>query len=293
MAKEHAITFPCCGDPLVGILHIPEQPLARGVVVVPGAPQYRVGSHRQLVLLARELAAHGTAVLRFDYRGMGDSDGEFRSFDLIGDDLRAAISELRAQVPEVREIVLWGFCDGASAASFYAHSDPSVHGVVLVNPWVRDRDTTDRAVVRHYYLAQLRSRAFWRRLLSAEIDFRQAVADLVVRLARLIRRGVFAITASAPQDPEAALAGPLHMRVAQGLAAFEGRILLFLSGADLTAQEFEESVLKAASVKLRQQHENFQIVRLDGANHTYSALRWRRQVHDITVKWLHSRPSNS
>ena len=52
----------------------------RGVLIVTGGPQYRAGSHRQFVLLARFLAARGMAVLRFDYRGMGDSEGAPRDY---------------------------------------------------------------------------------------------------------------------------------------------------------------------------------------------------------------------
>ncbi|KAB8057318.1 hydrolase 1, exosortase A system-associated, partial [Janthinobacterium violaceinigrum] len=58
---------------LVGILSLPAAPGPRGVLIVTGGPQYRVGSHRQFVLLARALAAQGVPVLRFDLRGMGDS----------------------------------------------------------------------------------------------------------------------------------------------------------------------------------------------------------------------------
>ena len=77
-----------------------------------GGPQYRVGSHRQFVLLARDLAADGFPVFRFDYRGMGDSEGEFRGFEHVEDDIAAAVEAFRSASPGLREIVLWGLCDG-------------------------------------------------------------------------------------------------------------------------------------------------------------------------------------
>ena len=93
--EERALVFECGGARLLGILSLPAGGAAtatRGVLVVVGGPQYRAGSHRQFTLLARALAGDGVAVLRFDYRGMGDSEGAARSFDTVEDDLRAVTS---------------------------------------------------------------------------------------------------------------------------------------------------------------------------------------------------------
>src|SRR5690349_24048098 len=56
---------------------------SRGVLLVVGGPQYRVGSHRQFALLCRRLAGRGVPALRFDYRGMGDADGAARTFESV------------------------------------------------------------------------------------------------------------------------------------------------------------------------------------------------------------------
>lgn len=94
--EEYPLHF-CCHDAwLYGIASLPVQttgttaPVTRGVMIVVGGPQYRAGSHRQFTLLARHLAAQGIPVLRFDYRGMGDSDGQQRTFEAIHDDLLCA-----------------------------------------------------------------------------------------------------------------------------------------------------------------------------------------------------------
>ncbi|MEO6566032.1 MAG: alpha/beta fold hydrolase, partial [Casimicrobiaceae bacterium] len=81
-------------------------------MIVVGGPQYRVGSHRQFALLARALARVGIPALRFDYRGMGDSEGDRRSFDEIDADIAAAIDTLCREAHLAR-VVLWGLCDGA------------------------------------------------------------------------------------------------------------------------------------------------------------------------------------
>lgn len=175
---EHALQFSCDDAALIGILSRPRQAATRGVLVVVGGPQYRAGSHRQFTLLARALAAQGIPVLRFDYRGMGDSEGAARDFEAVSADLRAAIDEFFRQVPTLRDVVVWGLCDGASAALFYAAGDPRVAGLALLNPWVRSTASYARTTLRHYYLARLRQGEFWRKLLGGRFDVRAAAASL-------------------------------------------------------------------------------------------------------------------
>ena len=131
---ETPLLIDCKGAELVGIAHLPERPAQRGLIIVVGGPQYRVGSHRQFVLTARALATAGIPVLRFDYRGMGDSDGDFQGFEAIDDDISAAIDAFTTQVPGLEQVVLWGLCDAALAILFSAHRDSRLGGVIPINP---------------------------------------------------------------------------------------------------------------------------------------------------------------
>ena len=56
---ESAFVFVSRGQSLPAILAAPEAARNTGVLLVVGGPQYRVGSHRQFVLLSRALAAAG------------------------------------------------------------------------------------------------------------------------------------------------------------------------------------------------------------------------------------------
>ncbi|WP_343870442.1 hydrolase 1, exosortase A system-associated, partial [Caenispirillum bisanense] len=197
--REEAFTFDAAGEPLVGILHDPGLAAERAVVVVVGGPQYRTGAHRQYVLLARELAEAGTPVLRFDYRGMGDSGGSFRGFEDCGADIAAAIDALVARLPMVREVVLWGLCDGATAIAFYQaqNRDPRVVGAVLLNPWARSDRTLAETQVRHWYGKRLTSGAFWKKLMTGGVDVRAAAGGLIGTLATRFRSASPAAVAAA------------------------------------------------------------------------------------------------
>lgn len=273
-AEATPIVFPCQGDDLVGILHLPANPGPKGVVIVPGAPQYRAGSHRQFLHLARDLAAAGVSVLRFDYRGTGDSDGDFKGFEALDDDIAAAVDALTAQAPGVREVVLWGLCDGASAAAFYGTRDPRIAGLVLVNPWARSEATLAEARVKHYYTQRLFDAEFWRKLIRFEVNPARALGGFLGNW-RTARGG-----------GEADETADLPDRVGRALTKFEKPMLVVLSGADLTAQEFDQAVLRSPARGGWAARENVTVQRLEGANHTYSTAVWRSQIHSWIRQWL-------
>ena len=138
LASEQPLVFQSTGDTLYGLLHNPEcNEVNTGVVILVGGPQYRVGSHRQFVELARGLASAGIPVFRFDFTGMGDSTGRFPGFENINGDIRLAIDTFVENIPQLQRIILWGLCDAATAACFYAVQDERVIGLCLANPWVR------------------------------------------------------------------------------------------------------------------------------------------------------------
>ncbi len=283
---ERALAFPCQDDWLYGILSLPAQTATRGVLVIVGGPQYRAGSHRQFTLLARHLAEQGIPVMRFDYRGMGDSQGDARNFEDIGDDIRAAIDHFMTAAPGLQEVVLWGLCDAASAALIYAAGDKRVQGLVLLNPWVRTERGMARAYLKHYYLQRLFTPGFWQKIARGGFDFRDAARSLVEMLGNARRSG--RPVAKGRTLAASGQANTLSFldRMHAGLREFTGPILLILSGNDLTAQEF--SSLISSSPKWRKLLRNRAVRRhqLADANHTFSQQAWRDQVADWTAEWL-------
>jgi exosortase A-associated hydrolase 1 len=281
MHEERALSFACEGEQLVGIVSLPSgtaAPLTRGVLIVVGGPQYRAGSHRQFTLLARRLAAEGIAAMRFDYRGMGDSEGALRDFESVDTDLRCALDAFFAAVPSLREVALCGLCDGASASVFYAADDARVRGLVLLNPWVRTEEGAARATLQHYYGARLVSGDFWRKLLSGRFKPGAALASAL----KLLRQARGNGSNGPAQQPAASLPERMYQR----LNAFRGRVLVVLSGADLTAQEF--AGLAQSSAPWRTLLAEGRVTRheLPGADHTFSQRAWQDEAAARVCDWM-------
>ena len=51
--SEQVVVFAAEEERLLGIVTMPEVPIDCGVLMIVGGPQYRVGSHRQFLLLSR------------------------------------------------------------------------------------------------------------------------------------------------------------------------------------------------------------------------------------------------
>ncbi len=276
MAQERAVVFPCEDEELIGIVHVPEINRDCGVLIIVGGPQYRVGSHRQFVLLARALAAQGIAVMRFDYRGMGDSSGEIRGFEAIDTDIAAAIDTFFHEVPTLRKVVLWGLCDAASAALFYAPKDSRIAGLVLLNPWVHTEAGQAKAILKHYYLSRFTSKAFWHKLLSGKLNLANSLSSLS-QLSRTARSGEYENGCSV---------APLPERMLEGLMAFEGAVLVILSGNDLTADEFRDLVKTSPEWQRVMRAKAVEVKEFAQADHTFSCQQWRGQVEAWTLEWL-------
>lgn len=292
--RETAHAIDCHGASMVAVLHRPSQAPVRGVVMITaGGPQYRVGGHRQLILWARALCRDGLAVARFDYRGQGDSAGTFKDFDHIDDDIRSAIDHLTAECPSVREVVLWGECNAASAILYYAHRDRRVSGAVLLNPWVRTEVSAAKATIKHYYLQRLMQPSFWRKLVSGRFNPWASVRSLV-GLLRTARGSVAAAgsahrSTGSGQPIDRAL--PLTEGLLQGLQRFNGRLLVVLSGRDPVAQEFDTVVQGSAAWQSALAARQTQTQTMAIGDHTFSSAEQRNQVLQWASDWLKHLPS--
>jgi len=283
-ASEVPLSFDCQQDggpvQLIGILCLPQTPAPRGVLIVTGGPQYRAGSHRQFVLLSRALAAHGVPVLRFDYRGMGDSEGAVRDYRAISADIDAALAQFFASVPLLREVVLWGLCDGATASACHTSRDARISGLVLLNPWVRSSAGLARATLHHYYLPRLLQGSFWRKFARCELELKASLAGIRHSASHLVSSSDITGRGDGENTPAEQIYPTLH--------GYKGRVLLILSGKDLVAREWQMLVSSSKRWRSLIEREKWQQIFIEDANHTFASAAWREQVELRCLEWLYS-----
>jgi len=282
--REQALVFGSEGQRLVGILH--GAGLATtGLLLIVGGPQYRVGSHRQFLLLARHLAANNVPVMRFDYQGMGDAEGETLTFEDVKENIQSAINAFIANSPGLESVILWGLCDAASAAMFYGHSDSRVKGMVLLNPWVRTETGQAQAYLRHYYIQRLFDKSFWKKILSGKLEVGKSISSLwdLMRKSRSPQNQ--ASSASLDKDT-VPITMPLRERMYDGLAQFTGWVGIIISGDDLTAAEFEDMVKGSKDWRKLLRKKVVEFHYLPEANHTFSKQVWRDEVARCTLQWV-------
>jgi exosortase A-associated hydrolase 1 len=282
---ERAFLFDCQGDELVGIVTLPQAsaPPEIGLLIVVGGPQYRVGSHRLFVRLARRAAAQGMPAMRFDYRGMGDALGEMRTFESVDDDLRAAVDAFLQEVPTLKQVVLWGLCDGASASCLYAPQDPRVGGLILVNPWVHTEEGAAVTRLRHYYVQRLFSAALWRKVLSGQLP---SLAPLTRLLGTVIRSRLDRLLGrSAPQRVDSSAGLPLPQRTGAQLLRSGVPTAVALSDDDKVAREFEDQAMPTADWQQAMSRQFIGLAHLQQADHTVTSPEAREQLCELSVRW--------
>ncbi len=246
MNRKH-FTFSCEGAQLAGSVDMAAA--TTGLLIVSGGNELRSGPWGSQAQLADRIAAAGFPVLRFDRRGVGDSEGDNGTFTASAPDIAAAVRSFRAHVPTLRKIVAFGNCDAASALMLA--SGLGCDALVLANPWTFEPEAEAEpapastpaepeaeatsmppGALRNYYLRRLANPAALKRLFSGKVKVGKMASSLV--------------EAAKPAPPPSSLA----LAMAEGLSAYAGTVTILLAENDRTAQAFK-AVWNKADPRLR------------------------------------------
>jgi len=137
----HATWFGPEAASLLGFVHIPEDGLARGAVVLcPPLGQEHIDSYRGVVLAAQQLCAAGVVAVRFDYEGTGDSAGAQLAPDAVERWIRSIVTAVQlARATGVQCVSLAGLRAGALLAAAAADRCGPLNSVALWDPVVNGR----------------------------------------------------------------------------------------------------------------------------------------------------------
>jgi alpha-beta hydrolase superfamily lysophospholipase len=234
-----------------------------------------MGPHRILVETARALEARGVAALRFDHRGRGDSEGEDADADLDGmiSDATAAADFLRRRAG-VAAVAMVGICSGGNVAIGAATLRKDVSRVVAWStlPFQTHRSRVlDVQRTGHFAMEYVR-KAFrpqtWRKLVKGTVNF------------RMVRRALFGHYTRT--DAEGRNPKDSARDIMADFARYRGRVRFIYGGADPeapAAKEHYEAFCRANGIPA-------DWVFVEGANHNYYSLEWKRKVIEKTVEWI-------
>lgn len=162
-------------------------------------------------------------------------------------------------------------------------------GLVLLNPWVHTEQSEAKVYLKRYYRQRLLSADLWRKVAKGDFDFQQSLSSLTAFASKAL------LSSARKQNPIASKADghfmeklPLPERMRVGLERFSGRVLLILSGRDLTADQFRDLVSRDADWQQLLSHPRISRRELPEADHTFSTREWRDQAASWTLEWLNS-----
>jgi len=139
MTDEQAIRFAAGAIELEGLVAIPAHATAGAVVCHPH-PLYGGDMHNNVVAaLTEAFGRAGLATLRFNFRGVGSSDGQHDDGRGEVEDVTAAVTELLSRL-DLTHVAVAGYSFGAWVGLKAGAQDARVHKLIGVAPPVASRD---------------------------------------------------------------------------------------------------------------------------------------------------------
>jgi hypothetical protein len=307
------------GHRLFGMLHPSRigEPRETGVILLSPGIKSRIAPHRLYVKLADRFTGMGFSVFRFDYHGLGDSEGEVHERNLADfygsiqkgryvDDTLAAMDWMERE-QGIRSFIMGGLCGGALTGLFAAAKDRravSLFGLGI--PVILDgagRDYYDSASegqlarLREKYLGKLLDPASWLRLVTFRTDF------------RLLFKSLFRPVLKAAGDGTGEGGGETAAPAAEGegetgngnfnrlfppaffsMVSARKRILLVFSEKDRLYWEYDEKFYRPYRSRIDGSGDSVEVYVAKDANHIFSFQEWQADMMDKVCSWIRRFP---
>ena len=252
---ETPVVFDSKGQQVVGMMHLPDgRGRFPGALLLHGFTGTKTEIHRMFVKLSRKLADHGIASLRFDFRGSGDSAGDFEDMTIrseVADALEALKFLARHKRVNSRRLALIGMSMGGAIASHVVAREKSrIKSLALWAPVAEGEGILD------------------------ELSTPEAVASLA-------QTGI--------TDHDGNLVGVpfirqfAEMRPLREVIKSKCPVLIVHGSRDQTVPVHHAEMYERA---LRSPKRIVKKVIIEGADHTFNKHVWESRAIDETLDWL-------
>ena len=298
------------GQRLFGIVHTPQGPSnspRTGVIMLLSGFGTRTYVHNFYVKIARELCQKGYYVLRFDFHGLGESEGDFPPAlyieyhndvenGLFVSDVESSIDFLTSDY-KVDNIILVGICGGAITGLFViAEGHPQVKGGILIGLPVT-LDSPDRLYQEEItpgsakltiseYFPKLLSLYSLLRFFSFKSDYRVIFRSMIT----LIKSRLSKSSLLVGRNWEQYVTHPAFNRkiIHAFLSCMEKRLKLYIIFAEFDRvrwefeSEFQEKFLKQDT----DYNDCYQIEIIPQANHEFHFPESKKILSNLIINWL-------
>ena len=303
------------GNRLFGTFHRPIAPVKELPCIVLLSPgvMMRVGPQLLYNHLTREFLKLGYSVFRFDFEGLGDSEGELehtKLADVYGDievgrfvdDTRDALDWLQREYG-VDQVILAGLCGGAITGLLAGNSDERVKGLLSLGMTVTLASVSanpalfltegELTTLRRGYFRRLLQPGAWLRFITFKSDYRVLWRSLTQMLRRPTAEDAPAVQDELPTVPSEESpddnANPLFPPALFEMLGRGVPVLFIFSGADRLYARYQEKFEARYRGELTTGDHDFEVRVVPDANHIFTFDVWREEMLDIARNWLESR----
>ena len=298
---------------LFGVLHQPEtsRDPAEAILLLSPGVKMRVAPHRLYTKMAARFVAMGYTVLRFDFHGLGDSEGtapepllaDLYGATQVGRYVADTISAMdwMQQTYGTTRFIASGLCGGALTGMLAAQRDGRITSLLgLSIPVILDGSNIDASQymtdaqlhgTRRRYLSKLRlwEPAVWRswaRFLTFQSHYSLIGRALLRPFQKRVRptAAVGPGTSSAPavQDNTNPHFAPAFLR----MVSSSRPVCLVFAETDRLLWDFEAKFLQRHREQVERFAPWFQMHVTKQANHIFSFPEWQQDMLDRCCAWL-------
>jgi len=295
--REHPVFFAGGDGKISGVLTIPtRRPVVcdAAAILLAGGGEVQGGErNRMWVHLARRLAESGIPALRFDYRGVGESEGVVSEWWLdnpFTEDLIGAVRWLQNQ--GMRRLAMAGTCFGARTILAAAEQIDDLAGVALFTTPLSSARLGEKAATRfadHWTLADYLRRALTLRVLRRALDprWREAYRRVFAVKTRRLRQSV-RVTAERNPVKELRWVSPVYLGPVVRLARRRLPTLMFYGAGEEEYQDLSAAREAGLGRVIEESKGAIEVRTAPGVIHGYTTLDAQRITVETALAWITS-----